>query len=76
LLLFAVALFKVPGLVVGTTLWFLILALQRSYNTPYLWPFLPFNLKAIWEVIVRRSTLTMKHRLSLTKTLDGTRQPQ
>lgn len=75
-LLAAAAIFKVPGLVVGSTLLITMLALQRSYNTPYLWPFLPFNAKAMFDIMVRRPFLTMRTRMSLTKTQDDTRQPQ
>lgn len=75
-LLLAVAVFKVPGLVVGSTLLVLMLALQRSYNTPYLWPFIPFNAKAMADIMIRRPFMSMKTRLSITKTTDRTRQPQ
>ena len=75
-LLLATAIFKVPGLVVGSTLLLLMLALQRSYNTPYLWPFIPFNMKAALHILVRPPFLSMKTRLSLTRPTDRTRQPQ
>ncbi len=75
-LLLATAVFKVPGLVIGSTLLVLMLALQRSYNTPYLWPFIPFNAKAMADIIIRRPFMSMKTRLSITKPTDRTRQPQ
>lgn len=75
-LLLAAAIFKVPGLVIGSTLLVLMLALQRSYNTPYLWPFIPFNAKAMVDIMVRRPFMSMKTRLSITKTTDRTRQPR
>jgi stage V sporulation protein AF len=68
------AIFSVPGLVVACTLWLLLLALDRSFNSPYLWPFIPFNARALIEIIFRRPFLSMKTRLSLTKPIDGTRQ--
>ncbi|WP_159882896.1 spore germination protein [Paenibacillus puerhi] len=74
-LLIAAAIFKVPGLVIASTGLVLMLALQRSYNTPYLWPFIPFNAKAMLDILVRRPFLTMKSRMSLNKTADSTRQP-
>jgi stage V sporulation protein AF len=74
-LLVAAAVFKVPGLVIGTTLWIVFLALQRSYNSPYLWPFIPFNGKALREILIRRTTPVMDVRPSLTKTRDSSRQP-
>lgn len=75
-LLLAAAIFKVPGLIIGSTLLIVFLALQRAYNAPYLWPFIPFNAKAIIEIMLRRPFLTMKTRPSLTRTLDSSRQPK
>lgn len=75
LLLALVAIFKVPGLVVGTTVILLILIVQRSFNTPYMWPFIPFNAKALFTVLVRQPFTKMKKRPSINKTLDNTRRP-
>lgn len=75
-LLVIAAFFKVPGLVIGSTFLLLMLALQRSYNTPYLWPFIPFNVNAMKSILVRAPFLSMKTRLSLTRPKDRTRQPQ
>ncbi|WP_281886756.1 spore germination protein [Paenibacillus sp. YYML68] len=75
-LLVSAAMFKVPGLVVASTGLVLLLALQRSYNTPYMWPFLPFNAKALYDIMIRRPFTSMKKRMSLTKTLDSSRQSQ
>ncbi|CAG7641755.1 spore germination protein [Paenibacillus allorhizosphaerae] len=76
LLLIATAVFQVPGFVIGCTVWLVFLTLQRAYNTPYMWPFIPFNAKAMYDLLVRRPFLAMTRRLSLTKTTDSTRQPQ
>ncbi len=75
-LLVAVALFKVPGLMIGSALFVIYLAVQRSYNTPYLWPFIPFDMKALAAILVRRPVQRMKRRPSITKSYDDTRQPQ
>ncbi|WP_375295578.1 spore germination protein [Paenibacillus doosanensis] len=75
-LLVAAAVFKVPGVVIGFTVWLLYLASRRSYNAPYMWPFIPFNFKALNEILVRRPFLTGKTRMSLTRTQDSTRQPK
>ncbi|MCZ8512878.1 spore germination protein [Paenibacillus filicis] len=75
-LLLAAAFFKVPGFVLASTFLIVYLALQRSYNSPYLWPFIPFNARALYGVMVRRPFMSMRHRMSLTKPQDGTRQPQ
>lgn len=75
ILLISVALFKVPGLIIGTTAWILWLALHRSYNTSYLWPFIPFNAKAMYNIIVRQPFMLMKQRPSLNQTRDSTKMP-
>ncbi|AFH62017.1 spore germination protein [Paenibacillus caseinilyticus] len=74
-LLLAAAIFRVPGFVLASTFLVVFLSVQRSYNTPYMWPFIPFNLKAMVDIMVRRPFLSMKTRMSLTKTTDRTRQP-
>lgn len=73
--LLAAAYFSVPGFLVACTIWLLFLALQRSYNTPYLWPFIPFHGKALLSVLVRRPFGSTSRRPSITKPKDGTRQP-
>jgi len=72
-LLVAVALFKVQGFVVGTTLLILLLTLHRSYNSSYLWPFIPFNAKAMASVLFRFPLLEAKKRPSFNKTRDNTK---
>lgn len=75
LLLVSAALFSIPGLVAATTIWFIVLTVQRSYNSPYMWPLIPFNAKALMTVLLRRPFGTSKRRPSLTNTIDSTRQP-
>ncbi|WP_160726212.1 spore germination protein [Bacillus sp. USDA818B3_A] len=41
--LLMVAILQVPGLVIGITLWILLLVKTRTMNIPYLYPFIPFN---------------------------------
>jgi stage V sporulation protein AF len=74
-LLVSVALFKIPGLVVGTTLILLMLVMQRSYNSPYMWPFIPFDARALLSITIRQPSTTSKKRPSITKPLDNTRRP-
>ncbi|MCM3040204.1 spore germination protein [Paenibacillus motobuensis] len=75
-LLVAVAIFGAPGLVVGTTLYILFLTFQRSYNSPYLWPFIPFNAKAMAAILFRVPVMSSKQRPSFNKPRDRTRMPQ
>ncbi|WAA13812.1 spore germination protein [Fervidibacillus halotolerans] len=64
-LLIFVAIFHVPGFIVGTTLLLLYLASIRSLNTPYLWPLIPFRWRAFMQILVRRSTPGAKIRPSI-----------
>jgi stage V sporulation protein AF len=75
-LLIIVAIFHTPGLIVGSTVWLIWLSTHRSYNSPYMWPFIPFNAKGFFAILVRRPLLSNKTRMSLTKPIDGTRQPE
>jgi len=65
LLLSAVAIFKVPGLVIGTTVFILFVASIRSLQTPYLWPLIPFSPKAFLQIIIRNSSPGSKIRPSI-----------
>jgi stage V sporulation protein AF len=72
-LLIAVALFGIPGFMVGTMLIMLVLITQRSYNSPYMWPFIPFHPRALLDIIIRRPFLAHKYRMTFTKPQDRTR---
>ena len=52
-LLLLTALFGVSGFMIGTTISIFFLANFKSIRTPYLWPFLPFNAKALLYVLIR-----------------------
>ncbi|KAA0549419.1 spore germination protein [Bacillus sp. BGMRC 2118] len=60
-LLILTAIGGVVGLVIGVTLWIIMLARMRSFNLPYLWPFIPFSFKGLKEVLLR-SPIPMKSR--------------
>lgn len=75
LLVLAVALFKVPGLVIGTTIYMLLLVRIRSLNTPYLWPFIPFDPAAFMQIVVRRSVAGAKVRPSIVHPQNRQKQP-
>ncbi len=64
-LLVLVAIFKAPGFIIGCTLYVLLLTSIRSLNTPYLWPFLPFNGKALLQILLRSSVPGSKLRPSI-----------
>lgn len=65
LLLIVIALFGVPGFMIGVTVFLLFLANIRSLNTPYLWPFIPFDPGAFMQIIVRRSVAGSSIRPSI-----------
>ncbi|RKP57400.1 spore germination protein [Cohnella endophytica] len=75
-LLLAVFFFHEIGFVVGTTFVFLFLAFERSFNAPYLWPFLPFNAKAFSGILFRKPLSSNKKRLSIYRTKKQRKQPQ
>ncbi|AKP47656.1 spore germination protein [Bacillus smithii] len=74
-LLIMVVLFKVPGFVIGSTVFLIYLASIRSLNTPYLWPFIPFHPKALLNVLVRRPVPGEKIRPSIVRSQDRYKQP-
>lgn len=74
-LLVAVAIFHTPGLVVGITLFILILASIKSFRTPYLWPFIPFCPGAFVHILLRRAVPGSKIRPSITHARDRYKQP-
>jgi stage V sporulation protein AF len=75
LLLLLVAIFHAPGLMIGGTVFILFLAGTRSLNTPYLWPFIPFSPKALFMILIRRSTPGAKVRPSIVHPINRFRQP-
>lgn len=74
-LLILVALFDVTGFVGGITLFVILLTVHRSYNSSYLWPFIPFNAKAMGAILFRVPVMTSKKRPSFNKARDNTRMP-
>ncbi|MGC8228376.1 spore germination protein [Pseudobacillus badius] len=74
-LLAIVALFKVPGFMIGSTLIIIYLARMRALNTPYLWPLLPFDPKAFSQVFIRRAIPGSRLRPSIVHPEDPYRQP-
>jgi stage V sporulation protein AF len=60
-LLALTAIFQTPGFVVGIFLWIFALSRLKSFGVPYLWPFIPFNARAMRDVIIR-SPIPLKNR--------------
>ncbi|KAB2338965.1 spore germination protein [Cytobacillus depressus] len=72
--LIAVAIFHTPGFIISITLFILWMASKKPFNTPYLWPFIPFYPKAFLQVLIRRSIPGSKLRPSINRTGDRIRQ--
>lgn len=75
-LLIVVAIFHTPGLIVGVTIYIILLARIRSLNTPYLWPLLPFQPKAFLQILVRRAVPGSQLRPSIIHAPNRVRQPK
>lgn len=52
-ILAATSIFGVIGFVGSITMWILFLARMKSFNVPYLWPFIPFSYRAFKDVLFR-----------------------
>ncbi|MDQ0269440.1 spore germination protein [Cytobacillus purgationiresistens] len=61
MLLILTSIFHVYGLIIGTALLIIWLASMKSFGVPYLWPFIPFNLRAFRDVVLR-SPIPLKNR--------------
>ncbi len=75
-ILIFVAIFKLPGLIIGSTLFILFLVGTKTLNTPYFWPFIPFQPKALSHIIFRRPFPGSVERPSIVHPLDKYRQPR
>lgn len=75
-LIVAVAAFGIPGLVVGTALFIAFLACSKSFNRPYLWPFIPFDARSLAAILVRPPELRNRKRNPLLKPQQLDRLPE
>ncbi|WP_067837485.1 spore germination protein [Amphibacillus sediminis] len=65
ILIIMTAIFGLPGFMIGSTLFVLVLVRTNSLNTPYLWPLIPFNFKALLQVLIRYSVPSSETRPSI-----------
>jgi stage V sporulation protein AF len=75
ILMILVALFHTPGFVIGCTVMFLFIVHIRAFNTPYFWPFLPFEPKGFMQILVRRAIPGSMLRPSIVRPRNRFRQP-
>jgi stage V sporulation protein AF len=72
--LLMVALFQVPGLLIGITFWIVLLAATKSMNTPFLYPFIPFHPRD-FRIMLARTPIPLKNsRAAMLKPQDKTKQ--
>ncbi|MFD2168855.1 spore germination protein [Tumebacillus lipolyticus] len=71
----AVAFLDWYGLVGAIVLWFVLLMRTKSITRPYLWPLVPLNVKAMWEILVRTPMQYKNQRPEIVKPQDKDRQP-
>ncbi|WP_435368004.1 spore germination protein [Paenibacillus pasadenensis] len=71
-----VSLFHVPGLVIGWTAVFIMLCMQRSFNRPYLWPFIPFDPRGMLNILLRLPVMKNKTRPNLLRPQQQNKMPR
>ncbi|WP_407669639.1 spore germination protein [Paenibacillus kobensis] len=76
LLIVSVWAFKVPGFVIATTVVMLMLTMTRSFNRPYMWPLIPFDLKAVINIIIRPPVLYNRTRPNLQRPKQRDKMPR
>jgi stage V sporulation protein AF len=75
ILMILVAIFHTPGFVIGSTILFIFLVYTRALNTPYFWPFLPFEPKGFLQIVIRRAVPGSMLRPSVVHPRNRYRQP-
>jgi stage V sporulation protein AF len=75
MLICIVAAFNIPGLVVGWTIIFVTLVMQRSFNRPYMWPFIPFDPNGLLNIIFRLPVLDNRKRPNLLRPKQRDKMP-
>ncbi|MCH6268376.1 MULTISPECIES: spore germination protein [Neobacillus] len=75
ILMLAVAFFHTPGFIIGSTIFMIYLVHMRALNTPYLWPFLPFEPKGFLQIVFRRAIPGAVLRPSIVHPRNRYRQP-
>ncbi|RSL32038.1 spore germination protein [Salibacterium salarium] len=74
ILLIAVVSFQLPGFVIASTILLLLLVSIRSMNKPYMWPFLPFDGQALWQILIRTTVPNLRRRPSIVDPQDPVKQ--
>ncbi|MGD8189137.1 spore germination protein [Brevibacillus ginsengisoli] len=69
-----VGFFSVTGFMIGLAGILLTLALTRSFDTPYLYPFVPFDYEAFKTIFIRMAVPLTNRRPSIVRPQDRSRQ--
>jgi stage V sporulation protein AF len=75
-LIISVAAFSVPGFVIATTAILLMLIMERSFNRPYMWPFIPFDANAVLGIIIRKPVLYNRTRPNILRPQQRDKMPK
>lgn len=68
------AIFGVPGFVLGTLCWVLMLVRMKSFDVPYMWPILPFSPRSASDVLIRKAMPLENRRPVMLHTEDPDRR--
>lgn len=69
------AFFGVYGFTIGVVVSIIFLASLKAFKTPYLWPFIPFNSKALYRFIMRFPIPLINNRPAIVHPKDVYSQP-
>ncbi|CAM3238649.1 spore germination protein [Brevibacillus invocatus] len=73
-LILMAGIFSTTGLMIGLLLVLIALVATRSLETPYLWPFIPFDYKAFKDIMVRMAVPMKNKRPSIVRSQNSSRQ--
>lgn len=74
LFIIAVGIFTSYGYVISITVVFILLVQMKPLNKPYLWPFLPFDPEALWQIVARTGVPNIRFRPRIVDPKDVVRQ--
>ncbi|MBB6448978.1 stage V sporulation protein AF [Geomicrobium halophilum] len=74
LFILATGLFMSYGYVIAITIVIILMAQMKPLNKPYLWPFLPFDPKGMWQILARVGVPNMRLRPRIVDPKDPVRQ--
>lgn len=73
-LILMVGFFSTTGLMIGLLVVLVGLAATRSLDTPYLWPFIPFNFKGFKDILIRMAVPMKNNRPSIVRSTNSSKQ--